>query len=99
MGKSKKNQPKKAKKEKIVYVDDGRTIADMSGVGSMGSMGKSSGAGKKTSPATNRYASRGRAPYREHLKTYWEAVKLMFFPMLVVLAIIAVAFLIVYVLL
>lgn len=62
---------KKQKKEKIVYVDDGRTIADMSGVTSGPRLGSSN-------------------PYRPPLKakevwaTYWNAVKMMFTPMLVV---------------
>ena len=93
MGKSGKSNKKK--KEKIVYVDDGRTIADMSGVRGMGSQAfgnASNGKGKGSRPA-------GRASYREQLQTYFAAVRMMFLPMLVVLGIIAVAFLIVYILL
>ncbi|MBQ8689454.1 MAG: hypothetical protein IJ515_03725 [Clostridia bacterium] len=79
---------KKKKKEKVTYIDDGRTIADMSGTGKInpliGGTSKSSERGKR------------RATVREQWKTYTEAVKMMFFPMLVVLGILTVAFLIMY---
>ena len=55
------------KKEKIVYVDDGRSLADMSGVSSPGLSGK---------------PSQYRASFKEQWQTYWSAVKLMFKPML-----------------
>ena len=72
---------KKKKKEKVTYIDDGRTIADMSGVGFGG------------------YASdknRPKSSARDKWRTYWEAVKMMFVPMLVTLGIICVAFLLLY---
>ena len=78
MGRKKNNE-----KKKTVYVDDGRTIADMSGVGT---------------PRKKR-EDRPRATYRDMFETYIAAVKLMFLPMLVVLGIIAAAFLIIYILL
>ena len=80
---SKKGKNKK-KKEKVRYIDDGRTIADMSGVGG------------------SRYYRRDgspRASMRAQWKTYCQAVKMMFVPMLVVLGIITLAFLITYILL
>ena len=59
------------KKEKITYVDDGRTLADMSGV------------------SGGRYAPRPRytpgPSFREAWKTYWNAVRMMFLPMLAVI--------------
>ena len=61
----------KKKKEKIIYVDDGSTVADMSGVKS----GPRLGAG-------NPYRPRPKA--REVWKTYLAAVKMMFVPMLIV---------------
>lgn len=67
----------KKKKEKIVYVDDGRTIADMSNV----SGGLSSK--KKKVKTVN-----GVSP----LGTYLSAVKMMFVPMLFVLGFIVVAY-------
>ena len=75
------------KKEKIKYIDDGRTIADMSGTSRanplLGNSSLSSPRGKR------------RASTREVWQTYWAAVKTMFFPMLVVMMIITAAFLIV----
>ncbi len=56
------------KKEKIRYVDDGRTIADMSNV--TGGFGTS---------RNNGY----RAPLREQLRTFWEAFKMMLLPTLI----------------
>ena len=58
------------KKEKIRYVDDGRTLADMSGVGRR---------------LPKREAGRPRPDPKEVWKTYWAAVKMMFVPMLVVI--------------
>lgn len=72
------NMKNKKKKEKITYIDDGRTIADMSGV----SGGLSSG--KKTKKKT----VNGVTP----LGTYLSAVKMMFVPMLFVLGFILVAY-------
>ena len=81
---SKKNSKKK---EKIKYIDDGRTIADMSGTSRANPLlGNSS----LSSPRGTR-----RASTREIWQTYWAAVKTMFFPMLVVMMIITAAFLIV----
>ena len=81
---SKKNSKKK---EKIRYIDDGRTIADMSGTSRANPLlGNSS----LSSPRSKR-----RASTREVWQTYWAAVKTMFFPMLVVMMIITAAFLIV----
>ena len=75
------DKEKKKKKDKVIYIDDGRTIADMSGVGFGG------------------YASdknRPKSSARDKWRTYWEAVKMMFLPMLVTLGIISVAFLLLY---
>ena len=72
---------KKKKKEKVVYIDDGRTISDMSGVGGVGMFGEKKP--RKTAPkqAPLRY----RTSSRERWQTYTDAVKRMFVPMLVVL--------------
>lgn len=69
------------KKEKVVYIDDGRTISDMSGVGGVGMFGEKKP--RKTAPkqAPLRY----RTSSRERWQTYTDAVKRMFVPMLVVL--------------
>ena len=57
---------KKQKKEKIIWVDDGRTLADMSEVRSHRILRE----GTTSSP-------------KEIWNTYWNAVKMMFKPMLV----------------
>ena len=57
------DKEKKKKKEKVVYIDDGRTIADMSGVGFGGY------ASDKNRPKSSA---------RDKWRTYWEAVKMMF---------------------
>lgn len=74
---------KKKKKAKTVYIDDGRTIADMSGVGGFRSP-------KKEKTVINQ---------KSKWETYKEAVRMMFLPMLVTMGIISLAFLIVYLLL
>ena len=87
MGKN-ENKEKKAKKDKkkTVYIDDGSTISDMSGVG------RSRFPISKENPGS-------RATLGEMFRTYTDAVRMMFLPMLAVLGIIAVAFLLVYFLL
>ena len=74
---------KKKRKAKNEYYDDGRTISDMSMLG-----GAKSGA---------RHSSI--SSYREKLRTYFESVKLMILPMVITLALIGVAFLLLYLLL
>ena len=72
----------KQKKEKIVYIDDGRTIADMSNV-----------------TGGFRHAQRPKyvppASLKEQLKTYWNAMKMMFLPMLTVIGCLVLIFAIV----
>lgn len=80
-----KNKDTKKKKTKAVYVDDGSTIANMSALGR-------SGAPRLGAPRPN-------ATLKEQFKTYTDAVKMMFLPMLAVLGILALAFLIVYIIL
>lgn len=70
----------KKEKEKVTYIDDGRTIADMSGVGSGVRLSRSS-------------AGRQRSSAREVWNTYWNAVKMMFVPMLVVIGVLIVLYL------
>lgn len=62
----------KKKKEKVIYVDDGRTLADMSGV-QPGISARRRGIGQKS------------ASFKEVWGTYWGAVKMMFLPMLAVI--------------
>ena len=60
----------KKKKEKITYLDDGRTIADMSGISS--------------GPRLTKNPYRPRPKAKDVWNTCWNAVKMMFVPMLVV---------------
>lgn len=73
---------KKKKREKPVYVDDGRTLADMSAI-----PGSRLGGG-------NRLSTPGRA--RDIWQTYWQAVKMMFLPMLAVIGALVIIYLILY---
>ncbi len=75
---------KKRKKEKITYIDDGRTIADMSNV---------TGGLRYSIPHRSKYRPSPRV--KEVLRTYFSAVRMMFLPTLVVIGFLTVAFLIV----
>ena len=78
----------KKKKEKMIYIDDGRTIADMSGT----SGGIFSSKGKKDRPKPT--VSANQTPWQ----TYCNAVRMMFKPMLVVVTGLLVIYVILYVL-
>lgn len=69
---------KKSKKEKITYVDDGRTLADMSGI----------------SGSTDWLHRGTTSNFKEIWRTYWSAVRMMIKPMLVVIGFLTVIFLI-----
>ena len=69
------------KKEKITYVDDGRTIVDMSSV--------TGGRNYMSRPSYVPGPS-----FKQAWKTYWNAVKMMIIPMLVTVAGIGVIYLI-----
>lgn len=71
------------KKEKVTYVDDGRTIADMSGVHTGSRLG-------------DRNPYRPRPKFKDVWNTYWNAVKMMVKPMLVVIAAMTVVYLLAY---
>ena len=79
MSKVKKNKPEK---EKIRYIDDGSTIADMSNVGR----------GRAKSSASHRGEKKPRATLKEQGQTYLNACRQMLIPMLVTIGIICVAF-------
>ena len=70
------------KKEKIRYVDDGRTIADMSGI-----------SGPRLG---DRNPYRPRPSAKEVWKTYWNAVKMMIGPMITVVCALGVIYMILY---
>lgn len=75
------NNKKKKRKEKITYIDDGRTLYDMSALDG----------GKKRSMNINE-----RGGCKEQFQTYIRAVRAMLLPMFVTIGIICVVFLIVY---
>lgn len=77
----------KKKKEKIIYVDDGRTIADMSGISRRG-----------YTPGPNQYGrpSRYHAPLKEQLRTFFDAMGFMLLPTLAMVGLLIVVFLIMY---
>ena len=75
---------KKKKKEKITYIDDGRSFADMSNVHGLGSGMKFSKMGTTSSP-------------KDIWNTYWAAVRFMFKPMLVAIGFICLLFGLAYV--
>ncbi len=58
------------KKEKITYIDDGRTLADMSGL---------------SGPRLSRDSIKPAPKFKDAWATYWNAVKMMFLPMLAVI--------------
>lgn len=72
---------KNQKKKKPHYVDDGRTIADMSGVGG---------------PRFHRAKDAPRSTGKEKWDTYWAAVRMMFVPMLYVVTGLIIIYMIVY---
>lgn len=74
------------KKEKVEYIDDGRTLADMSAISSGPRLSKSS-------------PGRIRPDAKEVWKTYWNAVRMMVGPMCVAIVIIGIVYMIMYFLL
>ncbi len=71
----------KKKKEKITYIDDGRTLADMSGV---------------PSSRLNKDAWKSNSTAKQKWETYWNAVKRMFLPMLATIGALVVIYFILY---
>ena len=79
----KNDKNKKEEKKKVVYVDDGSQIADMSQLEKYGMMPR--GGSNST--------------FKEKWQTYFRTVKLMIIPMLVTIGIITAAYLLLYILL
>ena len=77
---------KKKKKEKVIYYDDGSTISDMSRVNRKSeprpqNQQNNRADGMRTVRATSKW------------KTYWQTVRMMIVPMLIVLGVLCVVFL------
>ena len=89
----------KKKREKVVWVDDGRTIADMSNLPTRGfGRSLSDARPKKEMSESEKQFYRSNPKWREYLATYFAAVKMMILPMLVTIGILSLAFLILYLL-
>ena len=89
----------KKKRDKVVWIDDGRTIADMSNLPTRGIGRSLSDANpKRKMSETERQFNRSGLINKDHLATYLAAVRMMFLPMLATIGIISLAFLILYVL-
>ena len=73
---NKETKKEKKKNDKITYVDDGRSFADMSGVQGGFNFSK-----KGTSSS-----------FKDIWETYWMAVRMMFKPMLVVIGFLCAVF-------
>ncbi len=81
----------KPKKEKITYIDDGSTVADMSGT----RRGKDPLLGPRR-PSYGRSRPEPRTRAGQIWNTYWGAVRMMFVPMLVTIAALSVMFLLIW---
>ena len=68
------------KKDKVKYVDDGRTLADMSGL--------------KSGPRLGSNPYRQPLKFKDVMRTYFSAVKMMFGPMLVVIVGLGIAYMV-----
>jgi len=82
----------KKKKSMPIYYDDGRTIADMSGLSGLKNHNREPG--DNADPSFGR-----RASFKQQAKTYFAAVKMMFLPMLAMIGAICILFLILYIVL
>lgn len=88
----------KKKREKVTWIDDGRTIVDMSNLPSRGfGRSLSDAAPKRQMSQTEKEFNRSRPVWKDHLATYFAAVRMMFLPMLAVIGIICIVFLILYI--
>ena len=72
---------KKEKKEKIIFIDDGSTVADMSNV---------------PGTRLSRDPMKPRSSFKEQWQTYKAAVKMMFGPMLMVIGGLIIAYLVIW---
>lgn len=73
----------KQNKPKVTYYDDNSTVADMTPVDKA-----------REKPYNRNRPPKRQSTAKEKWKTYWSAVKMMFLPMCIVLAVIGILFLI-----
>ena len=90
---------KKKKKKKVTYYDDGRTIADMSGVYGKKADNNGQNANNRSKGSNNLFHFRPGHTPKDWLKTYWNTVKMTFLPMLATIGIVCAAFGILYLIL
>ncbi len=96
------SKEKKNKKKKVVYIDDGSTIADMSGIDATRPRAFGSRPNSSKNNTTNKANNNGNYTgnkFKDSLHTYFTTVKLMIGPMLITIGIISAAFFIVWLLL
>ena len=84
-----RKEKKEKKKEKIVYIDDGSTVCDMSGLRQTKKPFMPDIHGYNTPPKKRRKPP---SRWRSIVNTYLDSVKMMLLPMLVFIGIIAIAF-------
>ena len=82
---------KKKKKEKVKYIDDGRTLYDMSGTSRQSVIFGGNSANKKS--------GLGRGTARQQMNTFVSTMRQMVLPMFIVMGIITIAFGFMYLLL
>lgn len=75
----------KKKKEKIIYYDDGSPIADMSNVQGIGH--------RPRQQKRNGYDYVPPSTFFDKVRTFWSAMKMMFLPMMICMAVLTVGFL------
>lgn len=82
----KKNKKTKKKKKKTVYIDDGSTLYDMSGV-----------RGGIFQPGNHEERRYYRSRFLDSMRTYFDSVRFLLLPMLAVIGMIALLFLILWI--
>ena len=86
---NKDSNQKKKEKEKIVYIDDGSTIFDMSGLDSTKRFSKN-----RQQPTSRPVMQPAR--WKAIVQTYFDAVRMMLLPMLIFVGAICILFLILW---
>ena len=95
------SKEKKNKKKKVVYIDDGSTIADMSGIDKVRprAFGSRPDSDKNKDNSTSNNGIYTGNKFKDSVRTYFQTVKLMIIPMFITIGIICAAFFIAWLLL